>query len=251
MDNRPSWVPGWAWREFERDCAQYRAARSRGNQHNPEPGIEHFKSLLRDKRCACVWAALDARGERGQYALPALVSLLQQCADAIPREARVPASSRRAMGARVKKQALALRKSLDAVRDDDGHLFRVFRDAMRDEAEVAAERAERRMGALGYARTTARRQAYWHGARQALFDVGSVLEVIANAADKWAHTAPVVLHPDSPRAARLYFLREATLVFRAELGTPLRAAVAAMVNTLFPQEPGCELTATDVAKLAP
>ncbi|HEX7325190.1 MAG TPA: hypothetical protein VF292_07535 [Rhodanobacteraceae bacterium] len=243
MDKRPEGVPEWIWGSFQYFFGP--------GGDTSDPTYRIVESVLRDKDCAPVWKAIDARknmlwvGGGEPYPRSWVVNtlvMLAEAAQSIPRSARVPLAERRADGKRIREHALTLRRELDALRAAHGFLLGPFGEVATVHADHCVhEKWDNRDG------NADAKRAFFLGAAAATEDICGALQAIADAADAWSATKPTVARPSDPNAVRLFFIRTMTTAFREAFNTPLRASVAALANSVY----ACELTAQDVAKLAP
>lgn len=258
MDTKPSWVPDWIWEAFENERRRFRPLRKAGGNHDPKQYLVIVESVLRDRDCAIVWKAIDARQhlitERDPDEthpvswMENTLYVLGETARALPKNGRTPWAQRRALYEEIASHAIALRQALDALRNDDYEFPLPIEHAL--EAEVAAIVEQGRPLMLETVdKEDADQFAYWTwmGAMVALYRTDKWLRAMADVATDAQKMKPRISQVASKNALRLWFIRGVTGLFRDEFGQPLRACVAALANSIYRSD----LTTQDIAKLAP
>lgn len=88
------------------------------------------------------------------------------------------------------------------------------------------------------------RQAFWMAIKRTPMQ----LDVIAEAAERWAEDEPELYRPNDPNAQRLLFIRRVTKAFVWNFGRPLREETLALTGHYFAIE---DLDAAALSRLAP
>lgn len=266
MDKRPAWVPEWAWEE----CAKLASLDDAARDDLLQRIYSRMRSVVDSKGSAAFWRAVANRrgmlersggellGDAGLGALELLLEVAEN-AEGVPHGEALSHKDRQKLGRAVARQASALRETLCSFRSVDDRP-RAFGNSLDDFAREYATHYKPSEGLDGQAvrpqDSPKIEAACIAGYSDALSDMTldnfcGALDALVRAGDALADSMPPVAQLASRRAARLYFVRQTTVDMRFHFHQPLREAVAALANVLFPQDPAHELDAAGVAKLAP
>jgi len=251
---RPDWVPEWLWDKY------LQIKEEGGDRPAPEVITQVLEKLFSDRRCEVVWNAMTKRkGEefsafrarRGfvqkDHALDAGWDDVKMCLIRIPimasglsEEDKVLPAKRAKQGEALARLARQLRNELMETRlsnrwphplsSDFG--MQMYALTSHDHLTEASKRAIEILSTEP---------------EEALGDLCDELAALASAAQTWGSWESLIKQPNSSNADRLRFIRWMTEFFKNMYDSPLRESVAALANVLF----DCNLSAQDVAKLAP
>lgn len=247
------------------------------------PADGAIKKLIDDEDCAVVWKAIEKRDTSDEKAVIVRL-LLHEVESALsgPQgQETILTEKRKRQGERISKLAIALRKELSSLNQNDvppPEFTKEYRKACaatvpaipayranpdyddrtktpidpRLLGELASDPAaqDKLQGVLPAISKTfldEARNAVTAGFMGALMGDSPALIAIEKAGKSWAKTKPPVHHPNHQSADRTYFIRRITEFFESCFDTPLREATAAIVSCLY----GEDVSLAAVAQRAP
>lgn len=251
---RPEWVPEWLWDKY------LQIKREAGDRPAPDTITQVLEKLFADQRCEVVWNAMTKRKGEEFRAFRARNNFIQKeqeqdrtwddvkmCLIRIPimasglsEEDKVLPSKRAKQGDELARLARQLRNDLLETRLPNRWPHPLSSDFGMQMYKLTSsnhltEASKRTMEIL----TTDSELVFG--------DLCDELAALAFAAETWASWKSLIKHSNSSNADRLHFIRWMTGFFKNMYDSPLRESVAALANVLF----DCNLSAQDVAKLAP
>lgn len=266
MDAKPEWVPEWIWAEYL-DFRRWETPRPDENDVLARM-YRRMDTLMAARECAALWRAVENRrdtlesrptlmGLGAGFRVCAMLFEIAANAEGIPPEEALSATERKKLGKVIAKRARDLRGALkDMARSGTPAAFNGPLDDFANQYSKSYVPHKSLEGMLSGAEQspeiTAACMAGYRDAVGALAmdDFADMLEAFERAGMALSNSAPPIAQLASLRAARLHFVRETTKDMRFHFGQPLREAVAALANVLFPSGPDGGLDAATVAKLA-
>ncbi len=256
---KPSWVPDWAWKEYEETRTAFVAI----------DGVARaMDRIMTEPDCECVWKALERRRstwdtkialattvrdtlrpflqDRYQPTRGPACHLLQFVEQALWNSARqrFTPTERTHIANRVAKLANELRDEIGHIVDSQ-YVYGEFGSPIQEfGATCALTLAHHFPDAFPdeWMINCASDAAYWAGT-----SYWRLLEAYAKGAANWAEEEPLITQSGSPTAERLAFMRQLTAYFRDIYEKPLRKQVAVLTSAVF----NCDMDANTVHKLAP